>query len=76
MELLSTVRMLAATRASGFSLIQLPRSFLEPVIAATTLSCKDLAQFGCGRFQPIKIPTQIQNRIDHMIHSKAVRHRE
>ena len=75
-EHLSAVCLLVATRVSVLSQIQLPRWFLAPLIAATTLSCKDLAQAGCGRFQPIKMPTQTQNRVDHMICSKAVRRRE
>ncbi len=75
-ELLSALCLLAATRASLLSLIQLSSRFVGPLIAATTLSCKDLAQSGWGRFQPIKIPTQIQRRVDHMIRSKAVRRRE
>ncbi len=74
-ELLSAVCLLAATRASLLSLIQLSFRSLGPLITETTLSCKDLAQSGWGRFQPIKIPTQIQNKVDHMIRSKAVRRR-
>ena len=68
--------MLVATRVSVLLQIQPAPLFPAPLIAATTLSCKDLAQFGCGRFQPIKMPTQTQNRVDHMIRSKAVRRRE
>lgn len=42
-------------------------------IAVMTFSCKALAHGGCGRFHPIKMPTQIQNRVDNMIFSEAVR---
>lgn len=43
---------------------------------STTLSCRDLAQSGWGKFQPIKIPMQTQNRVDHIFRSAALRLRE
>jgi len=49
------------------------RLFINPLIVATALSCKDLAQAGCGRFQPIRMPTQIQKRVDHMAASETPR---
>jgi hypothetical protein len=41
--------------------------FLTPLIAAMTLSCHNFAQGGCGRFQPITMPAQIQNRVDKIV---------
>ena len=55
--------------------IQPPPWFPTALIVATTFSCKDLAQGGCCRFQPINMPTHIQNRVA-MILSDAVRCRE
>jgi len=52
--------------------IQPPPIFPSPLIVATTCSCIDLAQGGCGRFQPTKMPTHIQNSVA-MILSQAVR---
>jgi len=47
--------------------------FVTPLIVATALSCKDLAQAGGGRFQPIRMPTQIQKRVDHTAVSESPR---
>lgn len=52
--------------------LQPPDFFPSPLIVATTCPCKDLAQGGCGRFQPINMPTNIQNSVA-MILSRAAR---
>jgi hypothetical protein len=61
--------------AKAFLKIQTPPLFPNALIAPTTFSCKDIAQGGCGRFQPINMPTHIQNRVT-MIFSETVRCRE
>lgn len=58
------------TTATTLLEIQPPPFFPSPLIVATTCSCKDLAQGGCGRFQPINMPTNIQNSVA-MILSRA-----
>lgn len=55
---------LQGSRFSAFLKIRRPYLLLSVLIAATTFSCSSLAQVGCGRFQPIKIPTAIQNNVD------------
>lgn len=45
------------------SLTTQPPPFPTALIALTTFSCRDLAQGGCGRFQPTNMPTHIQKRV-------------